>query len=227
MISYLRECDCAELRVVPGPQTGLAVAMTEPSEPSPSPAPEAPQATPGDGQLIVPGEAGAPKRKRIKLLNRTPSPVILDDYGELEPARCTVGGPGVAGGIVGVGTHVSVRARDANGIGIREGGQAFTLRLQHTSTGSQEKTYSSTDNGDGTYTFSGVRADLKGMHKVCLPNFPTPAQPRGCLPYPAPRSSTQHVTSLHGAQAARAYNARTNGRCLRSAVRGGDRLACR
>ena len=158
--------------------------MTEPSEPSPPPAPDAAQVAPGDGQLIVPGEAGtAPKRKRIKLLNRTPSPVILDDYGELEPERCTVGGPGVAGGIVGVGTHVSVRARDANGIGIREGGQAFTLTLQHTSTGSQVKTYSSTDNGDGTYTFSGIRADLKGMHKVCShPGYPSTVHAAGSQP---------------------------------------------
>jgi hypothetical protein len=123
-------------------------------------------ACPGAGQLIVPGEAVAPKRKRIKLLDRTPSPVILDDYGDLEPSRCTVGGPGVAGGVVGVPTLVTVRARDANGIGIREGGQTFTLTFQHTAPGSKLKTYTSTDNGDGTYTFTGVRADLKGMHKV-------------------------------------------------------------
>lgn len=121
---------------------------------------------PDAGQLIVPSESVAPKRKRIKLLDRTPSPVVLDDYGDLEPSRCTVGGPGVAGGMVGAPTHITVRARDANGIGIREGGQTFTLTFQHTAPGSKLKTYTSMDNGDGTYTFSGVRADLKGMHKV-------------------------------------------------------------
>lgn len=122
---------------------------------------------PPDGTLIVHGEAAAaPKRKRIKLLNRTPSPVILDDYGELEPARCTVGGPGVAGGIVGLATQVTVTARDTNGIGIREGGENFILSLQHTSTGSMAREYESVDRGDGTYVFQGVRADLKGMHKV-------------------------------------------------------------
>lgn len=124
---------------------------------------------PPDGTLIVHGEAAAaPKRKRIKILDRTPSPVILDDYGEIEPARCTVGGPGVAGGIVGVATQVTVRARDANGIGIREGGQTFKLTLQHSSTGSKAREYESVDRGDGLYVFQGIRSDLKGMHKVRL-----------------------------------------------------------
>jgi hypothetical protein len=121
---------------------------------------------PPDGQIIVHGEVAAPKRKRIKLLNRTPSPVILDDYGDLEPSRCTVGGPGVAGGTVGLPTQVNVTARDANGIGIREGGESFVLTFQHSSIGSTVKTYHSMDKGDGTYAFSGIRADLKGMHKV-------------------------------------------------------------
>lgn len=128
---------------------------------------ELPPPPPTDGTLIVHGEGpAAPKRKRLKILNRTPSPVILDEYGELEPSRCTVGGPGVAGGTVGVPTQVTVTARDANGIGIREGGQAFVLTFQHTSPGSSVKTYESTDRGDGVYIFSAVRADLKGMHKV-------------------------------------------------------------
>ena len=137
-------------------------AMSETASPAPAP-------PSNNGQVIVHGEAGEGKprpKKRIRLLDRTPSPVILDDYGEIDPSRCTVGGPGIAGGIVGVPTQVTVRARDSNGVGIREGGHQFTMSLQHTSTGSVARTYESTDRGDGTYTFNGVRADLKGMHKV-------------------------------------------------------------
>ena len=138
-----------------------------------SASPPAALAAPTDGTLIVPGEAPAAKpRKRIKLLNRTPSPVILDDYGAIEPARCTVGGPGIAGGIVGVPTQVTVTARDANGIGIREGGERFIMTMQHTSTGSIVREYESTDRGDGSYMFQGVRADLKGMHKVRYSSLP-------------------------------------------------------
>jgi Filamin/ABP280 repeat len=124
--------------------------------------------SPSAGQLIVHGEGAEPKpRKRIKLLNRTPSPVILDDYGSIEPSRCTIGGPGIAGGIVGVPTQVTVTARDANGIAIREGGERFTMTFQHNSTGSVVREYQSTDRGDGSYAFLGIRADLKGLHKVC------------------------------------------------------------
>jgi hypothetical protein len=134
--------------------------MDDPSLPLPPP--------PDAGQLIVRSDSPAPKKKKkiINLLNRTPSPVILEDYGELEPSRCTVGGPGIAGGVVGIATQVTVLARDAAGVRLREGGQKFTLTLQHMSKGSVAKTYESADHGDGHYAFSGVRADLKGMHQV-------------------------------------------------------------
>lgn len=120
----------------------------------------------GQGQLIVAGEAGPRRKKMINLLNRSPSPVILEDYGELEPSKCTVGGPGIAGGIVGVSTQVTVTARDATHVRIREGGHTFHLELKHTGKGSETRQYESVDHGDGHYSFSGVRADLKGMHQV-------------------------------------------------------------
>lgn len=127
-----------------------------------------PPIPPGEGQLIVPGSPPAKKKKKIiNLLNRTPSPVILEDYGALEPSRCTVGGPGIAGGIVGIATSITVTARDAAGVHIREGGETFVLTLKHPSKGSVSKTYDTMDHGDGHYTFTGVRADLKGMHQVC------------------------------------------------------------
>ena len=126
-----------------------------------------PPIPPGEGQLIVPGSPPAKKKKKIiNLLNRTPSPVILEDYGALEPGRCTVGGPGIAGGIVGIATSITVTARDAAGVHIREGGEKFILTLKHPSKGSVPKTYDTVDHGDGHYTFTGVRADLKGMHQV-------------------------------------------------------------
>lgn len=122
---------------------------------------------PGQGQLIVHGAEAAPRRKKmINLLNRSPSPVILEDYGEFEPSKCTVGGPGIAGGIVGVPTQVTVTARDASHVQIREGGQKFVLELKHTGKGSEARHYESVDHGDGHYSFKGIRADLKGMHKV-------------------------------------------------------------
>lgn len=121
---------------------------------------------PGQGQLIVHGEAGPRRKKMINLLNRSPSPVILEDYGELEPSKCTVGGPGIAGGIVGVSTQVTVTARDTSHVRIREGGHSFVLQLRHTGKGSETRKYESVDHGNGHYTFSGVRADLKGMHEV-------------------------------------------------------------
>lgn len=40
------------------------------------------------------------------------------------------------------------------------------LDLKHMSKGSVSKTYESADHGDGHYTFTSVRADLKGMHQV-------------------------------------------------------------
>lgn len=84
---------------------------------------------PERAQLIVRSDSPAPKKKKklINLLNRTPSPVILEDYGALEPSRCTVGGPGVAGGVVGIATQVTVTARDAAGVRIREGGRRLCL----------------------------------------------------------------------------------------------------
>ena len=129
-----------------------------------------PPMPPGEGALIVPGSPPAQKRKKkiINLLNRTPSPVILEDYGALEHTRCTVGGPGIAGGIVGIATSITVTARDARGVHIREGGKKFVLYLKHPSKGSVSKTYECVDHGDGHYTFTGVRADLKGMHQVRL-----------------------------------------------------------
>lgn len=121
---------------------------------------------PGQGQLIVHGEAAPRRKKMINLLNRSPSPVILEDYGDLEPSRCTVGGPGIAGGIVGVATQVTVTARDASHVRIREGGHKFVLIIKHSGKSGDVRTYDSVDHGDGHYSFSGVRADLKGMHQV-------------------------------------------------------------
>jgi hypothetical protein len=123
---------------------------------------------PSDGQLIVHGSDGpAPrKKKKINLLNRSPSPVILEDYGSLEASRCTVGGPAVAGGVVGLTTQASITARDANGVRIREGGEQFILTFQHSSKGSVARTYASVDQGEGYYVVPGIRADLRGMHKV-------------------------------------------------------------
>jgi Filamin/ABP280 repeat len=143
-----------------------------------------------EGQIIVAGSpAPAPRKKKvINLLNRSPSPVILEDYGDLEASRCTVGGPGVAGGIVGLPTQVTVTARDAAGVRIREGGHHFKLFFQHCSNGAIPKTYESIDHGDGAYSFPSVRADLKGMHQVRasadlggrLPCCPGPSRrPRG------------------------------------------------
>lgn len=126
---------------------------------------------PGQGQLIVHGEAGPRRKKMINLLNRSPSPVILEDYGALEPSKCTVGGPGIAGGIVGVATQVTVAARDSAHVHIREGGENFVLTMKHSGKGAAVKTYESVDHGDGHYSFSGVRADLKGMHQVRVDVF--------------------------------------------------------
>jgi hypothetical protein len=190
--------------------------MSEAFSPSPIP--------PGEGQLIVPGSPPAKKRtkKVINLLNRTPSPVILEDYGALEPSRCTVGGPGIAGGIVGIATNITVTARDARGIHIREGGEKFILHLQHPSKGSVCKTYESIDHGDGHYTFTSVRADLKGMHQVRL----------------ALKIIRLHCTvnvAATGAWSARSctsmfktlLNMHTDSAAVCTAFRGGKRLACR
>ena len=69
---------------------------------------------------------------------------------------------------MGIATSITVTARDARGVHIREGGEKFVLDLKHPSKGSVSKRYECVDHGDGHYTFSGVRADLKGMHQVRL-----------------------------------------------------------
>jgi hypothetical protein len=103
------------------------------------------------------------KRRRINF-NREPSPEIIDSYGEIDPATCTVHGPGIAGGFVGRVTTVNVTARDTEKHKIREGGERFYLSVQNMSDKSMQE-FEAQDHLDGHYTFS-YRVEKKGMYMV-------------------------------------------------------------
>lgn len=121
---------------------------------------------PGTRALVVQSDeqvAVATKRRRINF-NREPSPEIIDTYGDLDPAQCTVSGPGIAGGFVGRLTKVNVTARDCDKHRIREGGESFCLSIQNMSDKSAQE-IAAQDNADGTYAFT-FRVEKKGMYMV-------------------------------------------------------------
>lgn len=121
---------------------------------------------PGTRALVVQSDeqvAVATKRRRINF-NREPSPEIIDTYGDLDPAQCTVSGPGIAGGFVGRLTKVNVTARDCDKHRIREGGEIFCLSIQNMSDKSAQE-IAAQDNADGTYAFT-FRVEKKGMYMV-------------------------------------------------------------
>ena len=96
--------------------------------------------------------------------------------GPLDPAKCTLSGPGFIGGSAGSPTSFVITAKDARSKRVTDGGDYVTVQVRPIRNANAEVLEATVkDQGDGTYTVTysvSIRGNYEVNSKLCVRRQP-------------------------------------------------------